>query len=176
MDHSTLVKLYKASGMGNALLGGRSNDTVSTDSWHFIYVLRRITREEGTVVTEEAKVAKEAQPATQPVAPEAQKASPYAFYVVTLALVLVSLVAFSTMLIFRGLFENATDVTAVLSSLFAVVGTLVGTYFGIKASSDTSDKARDTIERANEVTNRALAELDPEAGRRVVRDASRTEP
>jgi len=127
-------------------------------------------------VTEEATAAKEAQPATQPVAPEAQKASPYAFYVVTLALVLVSLVAFSTMLIFRGLFENATDVTAVLSSLFAVVGTLIGAYFGIKASSDVTDKTRNTIERANEVTNRALAELDPEAGRRVVRDASRTEP
>ena len=138
---------------------------------------RKIRLKEGAAdVTEEAKVENEAQPVSRAVAPEAQKASPYALYVIALALVLVSLVALSAMLIFRDLFENATDVTTVLSSLFALVGTLVGAYFGIKASNDATDKVQDTFDRANEVTNRALAELDPQAGRRVVRDTSRSAP
>lgn len=125
-------------------------------------------------MTEEGTITKETQPVAQTATPETQTTSPYAFYVVALALVLVSLVGSSTLLIFRGLFENATDVTTVLSSLFAVIGTLVGAYFGIKASGDANDKARRATDRANEVANRALAELAPEAGRRVVRDTSRT--
>lgn len=128
--------------------------------------------EEGTKTKETQPVAQTATPETQTT--ETQTTSPYAFYVVALALVLVSLVGSSTLLIFRGLFENATDVTTVLSSLFAVIGTLVGAYFGIKASGDANDKARRATDRANEVANRALAELAPEAGRRVVRDTSRT--
>lgn len=128
--------------------------------------------EEGTIAKVTQPVAQTAPPETQTT--ETQTTSPYAFYVVTLALVLVSLVGSSTLLIFRGLFENATDVTTVLSSLFAVIGTLVGAYFGIKASGDANDKARLATDRANEVANRALAELAPEAGRRVVRDTSRT--
>src|SRR5919107_6165624 len=80
------------------------------------------------------------------------------------------------MLIFRNLFENATDVTTVLSSMFAVVGTLVGAYFGVKASNDATDKVRDNLIRTRDITNRALAELDPEVGKRVMRDASRTAP
>jgi amino acid transporter len=129
-------------------------------------------------VAEEASVANEAQPATQPVAPEAQsqRVPPYGLYVITLALILVSLVAFSAMLIFRNLFETATDVTTVLSSMFAVVGTLVGAYFGVKASNDATDKVQHTLDRTSEVTNRALAELDPEVGRRVIKDTSRTAP
>ncbi len=102
------------------------------------------------------------------------KSSPYAFYVAALALVLISLVTVSAMLIFKNLFENATDVTTVLASLFTVVGTVVGTYFGIKTSGDTRDKMQGTIDRATETANRALAELDPEAGRRVVRDTNQT--
>jgi hypothetical protein len=138
--------------------------------------LSRITSEGGVVVTEEGTIAKETEtpPVGQTAPPDTQTTSPYAFYLVTLALVLVSFVGSSAMLIFRNLFENATDVTTVLSSLFAVIGTLVGAYFGIKASGDAHDKARHVTDRANEVANRALAELAPEAGRRVVRDTSRT--
>jgi len=93
----------------------------------------------------------------------------YGFWLATIALVLVSLVSFFAMLIFKDVFENATDVTTVLSTLFTVVGTVVGTYFGIKTSGDTRDKLQGTINKANETANRALAELSPEAGRRVVR-------
>jgi hypothetical protein len=44
--------------------------------------------------------------------------------------------------------ENAANVTAALSSLFGIVGTLVGAYFGIKASSDAQDRSADTAQKA----------------------------
>lgn len=44
--------------------------------------------------------------------------------------------------------ENAANVTAALSSLFGIVGTLVGAYFGIKASSDAQDKSAETAQKA----------------------------
>ena len=96
------------------------------------------------------------------------KTPAYGFWLATIALVLVSLVALLAMLIFKAVFENATDVTTVLGALFTVVGTVVGTYFGIKTSGDTRDKLQGSIDRANETANRALAELSTEAGRRVV--------
>jgi hypothetical protein len=110
---------------------------------------------------------------TQTVAPPSQdteKSPAYGFWLATITLVLVSLVAFFAMLVFKDVFENATDVTTVLSALFTVVGTVVGTYFGIKTSGDTRDKLQGSIDRANETANRALAELSPDAGRRVVGD------
>ena len=54
-------------------------------------------------------------------------------------------------------------------SLFTIVSTVVGTYFGIKTSSDTRDKLQGSIDKAIETANRALAEMAPEAGRRVMR-------
>jgi len=108
------------------------------------------------------------QTVVQPTPPQGTEKSPaYGFWLAVLAIVLASLVAFSAMLIFKGVFKNATDVTTVLSALFTVVGTVVGTYFGIKTSGDTRDKTQGAVERANETANRALAELSPEAGRRV---------
>ena len=98
------------------------------------------------------------------------KSPPYGMYVAWAALVLISLIAFSAMVIFRDLFENAGEVGTVLGSLFAVVGTVVGAYFGIKTSGDTRDKMQGTIDIANEIAKRALAELPPETSRRVVRD------
>jgi cobalamin biosynthesis Mg chelatase CobN len=44
--------------------------------------------------------------------------------------------------------DNAANITAALSSLFGIVGTLVGAYFGIKASSDAQDKSAETAQRA----------------------------
>jgi hypothetical protein len=44
--------------------------------------------------------------------------------------------------------ENAANITAALGSLFGVVGTLVGAYFGIKASSDAQDSSALTAQRA----------------------------
>jgi hypothetical protein len=110
------------------------------------------------------------QTVVQPTPPQDTEKSPaYGFWLAVLAVVLTSLVAFAAMLIFKGVFKNATDVTTVLSALFTIVGTVVGTYFGIKTSGDTRDKTQGAVERANETANRALAELSPEAGRRAVR-------
>ena len=92
---------------------------------------------------------------------------PYAFYVVALAFIVI-LVAFAVaMVIFRNLFEEAAEVTTALSSLFTIIGTVLGAYFGIKVSSDTTDKTRGALERANDTTNRALAALPPEEGKRI---------
>ena len=44
--------------------------------------------------------------------------------------------------------DNAANVTAALSSLFGIVGTLVGAYFGIKASGDAQDRGADTAQQA----------------------------
>src|SRR5215204_4686926 len=44
--------------------------------------------------------------------------------------------------------NNAANVTAALSSLFGIVGTLVGAYFGIKASSDAQDRSAETAQQA----------------------------
>jgi hypothetical protein len=104
---------------------------------------------------------------------DTEKRPAYGFWLATITLVLISLVAFSAMWIFKDVFENATDVTTVLGALFTVVGTVVGTYFGIKTSGDTRDKLQTTIDKANETANRALAELPPEKAREVVRPPPR---
>ena len=44
--------------------------------------------------------------------------------------------------------DNAANVTAAMSSLFGIVGTLVSAYFGIKASSDAQDRSADTAKQA----------------------------
>ena len=92
---------------------------------------------------------------------------PYAFYVVALAFIVVLIAFVVAMGIFRGLFEEAAEVTTALSSLFTVIGTVLGAYFGIKVSSDTNDKTRGVIERANDTSNKALAALPPEVGKRI---------
>jgi hypothetical protein len=92
---------------------------------------------------------------------------PYAFYVVALAFIVILIAFVVVMAIFRGLFEEAAEVTTVLSSLFTVIGTVLGAYFGIKASSDTTDKARGAIERANDTANKALAALPPQVGKGI---------
>jgi hypothetical protein len=44
--------------------------------------------------------------------------------------------------------DNAANITAALSSLFGIVGTLVGAYFGIKASGDAQDRSAETAQQA----------------------------
>ncbi len=92
---------------------------------------------------------------------------PYAFYVVALAFIVVLIAFVTAMAIFRDLFEEAAEVTTALSSLFTVIGTVLGAYFGIKVSSDVTDKTRGAIERANDMANRALAALPPEEGKQI---------
>jgi len=102
---------------------------------------------------------------------------PYAFYLVALALSLVSGVFLLTIGvgIFKGLFE-AEQITTALGSLFTLVGSVVGTYFGIKVSSDTTNKAQGAIERANDRANKALAALPPEEGKQLTGQYPRPTP
>jgi hypothetical protein len=92
------------------------------------------------------------------------------------------LVYFLSVWLFGDLFQDAA---APLGSLFTLIGTVSGAYFGIKVSNDTSTRSQGAIERAHgsaEEANRraqqahdtaqqALAELDPNVARRVVRGA-----
>jgi hypothetical protein len=104
-------------------------------------------------------------PSTQ----EEQKTRPYAFYVVAFALGLASTVFVLVMLIFQDVFKEAAVITTALSTLFGIFGTVIGAYFGIKASNDTAERSQGAIERANETANRALAELPPEVGKQIMR-------
>ncbi len=73
------------------------------------------------------------------------------------------------MLIFQDVFKEAAVVTTALSTLFGIFGTVIGAYFGIKASNDTAERSQGAIERANQTANRALAELPPDVGKEIMR-------
>ena len=63
-------------------------------------------------------------------------------------------------------FTQSSQVIAALTATFGVIGTLVGTYFGVKSSSD----ARDTVERVQRSTTAPLqraAERTADASRRA---------
>jgi hypothetical protein len=68
-----------------------------------------------------------------------------AIFSVTAAFIIV-MVLFAFLDVFNS--ENAANITAALGSLFGVVGTLVGAYFGIKASSDAQDSSAVTAQQA----------------------------
>jgi hypothetical protein len=57
-------------------------------------------------------------------------------FIVALGILAVLLAFLVAMLFSTALFRDANQVLAVLTALFGVVGTLVGTYFGVKAGSD----------------------------------------
>jgi len=84
----------------------------------------------------------------QPKGNTAQPEKPWSFYLVVVAILsvtvafLVIVVLYSRLDIFDK--DNAANITAALSSLFGIVGTLVGAYFGIKATTDTQGKLERT--------------------------------
>jgi hypothetical protein len=75
--------------------------------------------------------------------------------VVLAALVLVTAVAVWALFFYKSVFTEATDVTSLLASLFGIVGTIVGAYFGIKSTNDTTDKAMGQVEKESRRTERA---------------------
>jgi hypothetical protein len=101
-------------------------------------------------------------------APAGTTSPPWNMYVVLAALILVSVGAIVVLLTYRSVFENATDVTTVLGSWFTVVGTIVGAYFGIKATSDIADKTQGTITSATNTANQALGALNPADASKIV--------
>ena len=60
------------------------------------------------------------------------------------------LVAFP--LLISGVFKDPTQVLAMLSALFGAIVGLVGTFFGVKASSDAGERAQ---EKASQATDQA---------------------
>jgi hypothetical protein len=99
---------------------------------------------------------------------ETHKSPAYAFWVASIALVVATLAFILTMFIFGGLFDDAATVTAALGSLFTLIGTVAGAYFGIKISSDTADRAQGAIgvaneraQKANDQAREAYGMLDP---------------
>jgi hypothetical protein len=104
----------------------------------------------------------------QPKGNAAQPERPWSFYLVVVAILsvtvafLVIMVLYSRLDIFDK--ENAANITAALSSLFGIVGTLMGAYFGIKATTDTQGKLertqRETLaatqETVKDVTQKSL--------------------
>jgi hypothetical protein len=81
-----------------------------------------------------------------------EQTSPWAFYVVIIAFLCVTLV-FLVVWLFPTpkIFTQSSQVIAVLSTTFGIIGTLVGTYFGIKSTGD----ARATVERVHANAERA---------------------
>jgi len=96
---------------------------------------------------------------------EIPQSSPYGFYTVALALVLAALAFVVALFVFK---TDIANMTAALGPLYTLFGTLVGAYFGIKATNDANDKARVEVKRANDKTNKALAALDPEKANPIV--------
>ena len=82
------------------------------------------------------------------------RSEPFAYRLVVVAVFCVTLLFLVVMVFFGaiGVFSDGNQVVAALSSAFAVIGTLVGTYFGIKSTGD----ARDTVERVHKETAEPL--------------------
>jgi hypothetical protein len=77
-----------------------------------------------------------------------QRGTPWGFWLVLAAIVVIAVVYSVTM--FRIGEKIATPATALagMTATFTVIGTLVGTYFGIKAGLDGQDKVKETVTRA----------------------------
>jgi hypothetical protein len=76
-------------------------------------------------------------------------------YVVLAALALVTVVAALVLILYRSVFTDASDITTLVASLFTVVGAVVGAYFGIKSTNDTTDKAIGQVEKEAKRAERA---------------------
>lgn len=106
---------------------------------------------------------------------EVPKPPPYNFYFAIASVGVGGVAYVLTMLIFRGLIKTPEDVAIVsgaLGVLFTLIGTLAGTFFGIKSSSDTQDKARVAESKANERTEEAN-ERTEEANKRALDESDK---
>jgi cytoskeletal protein RodZ len=81
---------------------------------------------------------------------------PLAYRLVVIAILSVSVLFIVVMVFFgwQGIFDNAAQVVAALTSAFAVIGTLVGAYFGIKSSND----GREAVQAVHTETTGALSQ------------------
>ena len=78
-----------------------------------------------------------------------QRGTPWGFYLVLAAIVVVGIMYSVTIFAIGN--ENRTPETVfgAMAASFTVIGTLVGTYFGIKAGLDGQDKVKEVVGKAN---------------------------
>jgi hypothetical protein len=86
------------------------------------------------------------------------------FFIVALGILAVLLAFLVTMLFSRRFFENPSQVLALLTALFGVIGTLVGTYFGVKAGSDAAQGAQNLASGATTTTGPEILSVQPSPG------------
>jgi hypothetical protein len=75
---------------------------------------------------------------------------PWGFFLVLAAIVVVAIVYSVSIIVLRNVDDGLTPETVfgAMAACFTVIGTLVGTYFGLKAGLDGQEKVRHTLTRA----------------------------
>jgi hypothetical protein len=76
-----------------------------------------------------------------------QPTRPLGFWLVLAALFVVAIIYSVTMLTIGSQIRSPATAIGAMTTAFAVIGTLVGTYFGIKAGLDGQDKVKDAANR-----------------------------
>jgi len=77
-----------------------------------------------------------------------QRSTPWGFWLVLTAIVVVAVVYSMTMIFIGVEIKNPATAIGAMTAAFAVIGTLVGTYFGIKAGLDGQEKVKETMASA----------------------------
>ncbi len=77
-----------------------------------------------------------------------QRSTPWGFWLVLAAILVVAVVYSVTMIFIGREIQNPATAIGAMTAAFAVIGTLVGTYFGIKAGLDGQEKVKETMDRA----------------------------
>lgn len=92
---------------------------------------------------------------------------PWGFVLVLAAIVVVAFVYSVSIFVLKDIKNGLTPQTVfgAMAACFTVIGTLVGTYFGIKAGLDGQDKVRQTLVRAGERSRER-----PQEGIEITRD------
>jgi hypothetical protein len=80
----------------------------------------------------------------------AMRGEPLSYRLVLLAIISVSSIFIFVMIVFglKGVLNEDAQIVAALASAFGIIGTLVGTYFGIKSTND----AKDTVDNVHKET------------------------
>jgi cell wall-associated NlpC family hydrolase len=97
----------------------------------------------------------------------AQPERPWSFFLVVVAILSVTIAFLIIMVLYSRLNifdkENAAKLTAALSSLFGIVGTLVGAYFGIKATAEAQGKVERTQSETLPATQQTVKDISEKA-------------
>jgi hypothetical protein len=85
------------------------------------------------------------------------------FFIVALGIVAVLSAFLVALVAASNLFDNPSQILAILTALFGVIGTLVGTYFGVKAGSDAVAGAQNLVGSAitNDDALPTIVSVDP---------------